>query len=283
MIKRLLSLCFLFFCISTSFSNSFYSDTGSLSTTFCEKVLGIAPTASEKRPRIWLKFHSPTGYNRQILVTADPNATNGYDMGFDAILRENFSEDMYWFFSDVAFVIQGVPHFDENQELPIGIKIKEETAFTISIDHSENIPDDMDIFLEDKLLGVMHDLKKGTYESTSVAGKINDRFVLRFTAPELPPEEILLPEIEKPGRIHPLPGFEIFALNRGKELVVLNPQLRQIKKLNITNLFGQQVHSRTNLPLVEKLHLQVPDFRTGIYIISLIHQNGTTTKKVVFD
>ena len=239
---------------------------------------------TEERPRIWLKFHSPTGYNRQILVTADPNATNGYDMGFDAILRENFSEDMYWFFSDVAFVIQGVPHFDENQELPIGIKIKEETAFTISIDHSENIPDDMNIFLEDKLLGVMHDLKKGAYESTSVAGVINDRFSLRFKEPEEAPAiEIPLPDIDKPEKVYPLQDFEIFALNRSKELVIFNPQLREIKKLNIINLFGQQVHSRKNLPLVENLPLQVPDLRTGIYIISLIHQNGTTTKKVVFD
>src|SRR5690606_34186593 len=36
----------------------------------------------DKRKKIWLKFTSPTGYHRQLLVTADTKASNNYDLGF---------------------------------------------------------------------------------------------------------------------------------------------------------------------------------------------------------
>src|SRR5690606_32351819 len=39
---------------------------------------------TDTRKKIWLKFQSPKGYHREILVAADDNASDGFDLGYDA-------------------------------------------------------------------------------------------------------------------------------------------------------------------------------------------------------
>src|SRR5690606_25856325 len=105
--------------------------------------------------KIWLKFKSPKGYHRQILVTADDRATENFDLGFDAPMIDNNVEDMYWYFNNYQFVIQGVPDFDIERVLDLGVKVEEKGTLNISIDDLENIPDEMNIYLADSLLQVV--------------------------------------------------------------------------------------------------------------------------------
>ena len=93
----------------------------------------------DTRYKIRVKFESPKGYHRQILVAADANTTDGFDLGYDAPLIENNVEDMYWLIDETEFVIQAVPDFNLDQVLPLGIKISETGEYTIKIDELENI------------------------------------------------------------------------------------------------------------------------------------------------
>lgn len=229
----------------------------------------------DERPRIWLKFVSPTGYHRQILVTADPNASNKFEIGYDSPLVEDFPEDMYWYFLDNAFIIQGVKEFSKTQELALGIKVKEETPFYISIDELQNIPDDLEIYLHDSLKGITHNLRESAYKSTSKPGTVNNRFKLIFKKPvaqEGDNEDI------RPVRIE---NIEIFSNQLRKEIVVFNPSAVKINKIVLTNLYGQQVHVYNNIPQLEKFILNADSFRSGIYILSIVSGKGVTTKKII--
>ncbi len=44
---------------------------------------------TDTRSKIRLVYESPKGFNRQILVTADENTTNDFDLGYDAMLNDN--------------------------------------------------------------------------------------------------------------------------------------------------------------------------------------------------
>ena len=79
----------------------------------------------DSRYKIRVKFESPKGYHRQLLVAADANSTQGFDLGYDAPLIENNVEDMYWMIDETEFVIQAVPNFNLDQVLPLGFKVAE--------------------------------------------------------------------------------------------------------------------------------------------------------------
>jgi hypothetical protein len=46
-----------------------------------------------------------SGAHRQILVTADSNTTNQFDIGYDAPMFDTNDNDMYWDISNSQFVI----------------------------------------------------------------------------------------------------------------------------------------------------------------------------------
>jgi hypothetical protein len=93
----------------------------------------------DNRERIRLTFTSPLGYHRQLLVGVDENATNYFDLGFDAPMIEDNKEDMYWLVDKNKFLIQGVNNFDLTQELPLGIKVNEAGTISIKVKSLENI------------------------------------------------------------------------------------------------------------------------------------------------
>ncbi|HET8854715.1 MAG TPA: T9SS type A sorting domain-containing protein, partial [Salinimicrobium sp.] len=228
-------------------------------------------------PKIWLKFHSPTGYHRQVLVGTDPNASDGFDVGYDAPLIENNAEDMYWIINDAFYVIQGVAHLNVDQELSLGIKIKEQGKFIIEIDELKNVPDEMNIYLKDSILNLYHDLREGPYESTAEPGSFNDRFKIVFKKPEPEkPEEPEEPEI--------ITGdIEIQYVNDSREVLVRNPKLHKISRVYLNNILGQQIHVYYNIPVQNEINLPVNWFGSGIYIVKLHSEDGIVSKKVILE
>lgn len=230
----------------------------------------------DERQKIWLKFDSPLGYHRQILVTADPNTTSGFDLGYDAPLIEDNDEDMYWYFNDYEFVIQAVEDFNVDRELDLGMKVHEKGIITISINELKNIPDDMEIFLKDSLLQVTHDLRKVQYTATSDTGTFHNRFKIIFKDPNAvidTEDEVILEE--EGGE------FEILYVNGNRKILVRNPQLINIDKIYLNNILGQQIHVYYNIPAEKELSLPVHRFSSGVYIVKVHSEKGTKTKKVI--
>ncbi len=88
---------------------------------------------------IRLAFDSPIGLHRQIVLGTDDNASIGFDIGYDAFMADVNKEDMYWLYEQERFVIQGVDTFNDGQEFPIGLIIKEGGLARIKIEELENI------------------------------------------------------------------------------------------------------------------------------------------------
>ncbi len=141
----------------------------------------------DSRTKIRVTFNSPKGYHRQILVTADALTTNGFDLGYDAPMAEDNVEDMFWVQDNNILVIQGVPNFDLDQELPLGIKLKEQGEFSIQLDTIQNSPrSDFNVYLYDITKDSIHDLKETLYTETADAGTLKDRFRIIFYKEEPP-------------------------------------------------------------------------------------------------
>jgi hypothetical protein len=140
-----------------------------------------APLESGKH-RVWLNLADTQGSFSQILVGYAEGATNDLDRLYDG---ENFNAGtacLYSLNSGKNLVIQGrAMPFDEHDLVPLGYNSPVARTFTVGIDHLDGLFEGQNIYLEDRLLNVIHDIKQSQYTFNSEIGTFNDRFVLRFT------------------------------------------------------------------------------------------------------
>ncbi|GHA27407.1 hypothetical protein GCM10007103_05990 [Salinimicrobium marinum] len=229
----------------------------------------------DKRPKIFLYFKSPQGYLRQLLVTNDVRSTSSFDLGFDAPLIENNKEDMYWMIDSIKSVIQGVPDFDKQRVLPLGVKIKDDGDFSISIDTTMNLSDDFRIYIKDSVTEITHDLQESTYKTSATGGSINNRFSIVFN------KETPAIEEEKPVEEIPTGWFELYYSSNNNEIGIKNPRLQMIKSGAVYNILGQKIQEFHNIPLERLVKLPVIDLPEGVYIMKLRLKEGNSAIKFI--
>jgi hypothetical protein len=64
--------------------------------------------------------------HRQLLIGADENTTNQFDIGYDAPINGKNDNDMYLELDNIQLVIQAVPNFNDDQVIPIGLTVVNE-------------------------------------------------------------------------------------------------------------------------------------------------------------
>ena len=233
----------------------------------------------DDRAKIRLKFQSPAGYRRQILVTRDANTTNGFDVGYDAPLIENNKEDMYWWINDHGFVIQGVPDFEKEQILPLAIKTVEEGEFTIKIDSTENWPQGKDIYLKDLKNDSIHNLLESSYVSNTEPGEIKDRFEVIFykEMAEVPdPVDILEPELPI---VDNLVGISYSTFKR--EVKISNFDQLKVDKVMIFDMGGKLIQEFDNMANEKEIFLGLRPVRSGVYIVKVFCENAICNEKII--
>ncbi|WOD42642.1 LamG-like jellyroll fold domain-containing protein [Hwangdonia lutea] len=230
-----------------------------------------AETDLDERQKIRLMLNSPKGYHRQLLVGVDENATNGIDKGYDAPLIEDNVEDLFWVFSNKNFVIQAVDNFDDNQILPLGIKIAQEGLASIEIDELENIDNSKAIYLHDKALDVYHDLNEKPYEVHLAVGQYLNRFDIRFSKSS---QSLSTDEAHKKS-------IEVYFSNEEDQIIVHNPNAQLIESVEMINILGQSLFKFEISSNDNYLKYKASQIKTGTYILKIKTEHGELSKKVL--
>jgi hypothetical protein len=239
-----------------------------------------AKSSEDDRAKIRLKFESPAGYHRQILVTRDVNTTNGFDIGYDAPLIENNKEDMYWWFAENRFVIQGVPDFEKDQVLPLAIKTSSEGSFTIKIDSTENWPANKELYLKDKQNDSIHDLLAGSFKGSTTEGEISDRFeIVFFKEMAQEPDPVIIPEEPELPVVDGLVGISYSTFSRNVK--ISNEDLLKVEKVLIYDMGGKLIQEFDGLPSEKEIYLGLRPVRSGIYIVKVFCENAICNKKII--
>jgi hypothetical protein len=114
-------------------------------------------------------------------------ATNDYDMEFDGNSVDVGNPIMiYSLIGDKKLGIQGraLP-FNSNDEIPLGYKSTVAGNFEIKLSNFDGLFTNQDVFLEDTLLNVIHNLKSGNYSFATEIGTFDTRFKLIFRSTAL--------------------------------------------------------------------------------------------------
>ncbi|SCY24597.1 hypothetical protein SAMN02927903_01012 [Flavobacterium caeni] len=147
-------------------------------------VQSDTPDAIEgiEKNRVWLNLTNDQGAFKQTLIGYIEGATNGLDRGFDGeLFNANNFVSLYSIVDDKTMAIQGrsLP-FHEDDTVALGYYAAFAGVFEIEIDHTDGLLDSQNIYLEDRLLQVVHDLKQSAYSFQTAQGSFNDRFVVRY-------------------------------------------------------------------------------------------------------
>ncbi|WP_409417670.1 LamG-like jellyroll fold domain-containing protein [Flavobacterium sp. PS2] len=140
-------------------------------------------TTSLEKNRVWLNLTNKGGAFKQMLVGYIEGASNEYESIYDGLsYNMNAYIDFYSINKGQQFVIQGraLP-FKETDLVPLGYSSEIADSFTIGIDNVDGSFTSQGIYLEDKVAGIIHNLRETDYTFTTAKGTFNDRFVLRYT------------------------------------------------------------------------------------------------------
>jgi hypothetical protein len=244
-----------------------------------ESIDDIAPgrTANaaiepDDRIKIRIGFNSVNSMVRQLLVTADPNATVNEDFGYDAILYDDQKDDLFWMIDDEKYVIQGIEQFDLETVLPLGIRVANDGLNTIKLDVVENNPsNDFDIYLFDKELDIYHKLNESEYEFNALTGLHLERFEIRFKTNLLSTNEFDHDDID------------IHYSNAEESIVLVNPTLIDIQSIELYNIVGQSITKINNIDTKEISEFEVRNLSAGSYVLKINTLSGNFSKKVLVE
>jgi hypothetical protein len=158
-------------------------------------------------------------------------ATMQRDNLHDAISKSDGSLKIYSLQNDESFVIQGraLP-FEESDQVPIGMDIIESGDYKIALAMVDGVFSNLsqNIYLEDKYLNIIYDLRLNPYSFYSTAGKFNDRFVIRYTNTALSTPDF-----------GTLDNSVVVSINRGE--MSIKSYLENIEEVTVYDVLGRQL------------------------------------------
>ncbi|MFB0904093.1 MAG: T9SS type A sorting domain-containing protein [Nonlabens sp.] len=227
---------------------------------------------TDMRPKITFNFITAKGINRQLLVGADPNTTNQFDIGYDAPILETKGDSFYWEFSNSKFVIQGVPNFDDDQIIPLGITVANEGVITLKISLLENISASTEIYLYDNVTNLYSTIKNNDFQIALGVGEYNKRFSLQFVNKTLSVDTNNLEN-----------GILIYYSNTKQTLNIQNNFIdAEVSTVDLYNLTGQKIaHWAIDEVKQNNIIIPITDLSTAGYIVKVKTTKGDLSKKVI--
>ena len=223
---------------------------------------------SEEKHRIWLNLKNNSGQFSQVLVGYMNDATNEYDFGIDGLAFGNQGSNLYSIMDVNKYAVQGrtLPFTDEDV-IPLGISIVEPSAYQIEIDTLDGLfLGSQNIYLKDKMLNVLHDLKNSAYTFSSTIGTVEDRFELVFK------NELLSNDLVETS--------DLIVYQSG-DLVHLNSVNDEIQQIEVYDLLGRRVFHKSKVYQTE-YSFSVQGFKNQMLVVKVITLNqGMIATKII--
>ncbi|WP_264520212.1 T9SS sorting signal type C domain-containing protein [Flavobacterium sp. N1994] len=226
-----------FFVEAQSSSNLVFNNSMRSKTYANNDFFRTSATGTSEKDRLWLNLTNADGVFGQQLIGYLDETSLGFDWGYDG--RVNQSNNYASFYSlagDEKYKIQARPTFDLSDIVPLGYFSAVTGEFTISIDKKEGVfaADTTPVYLEDKAMNIIHNLKQSPYTFTTSYGRYEDRFVLRYTDTALSN-----PDFET------LNSSVSVATNHGE--ITIKSHIETIQEVTIYDVLGRQLFESKNI------------------------------------
>ena len=223
-----------------------------------------------EKHRLWLEISDGNGMFKQMLLGYAQNATNGKDYGYDSKWLDSGNPiNIYTELNTDKLTIKtnGLPFNNQDVHI-IGYTAPIAGNFEINLPSFDGLFLNQNIYLEDKLLGVLHDLKLSPYSFASDAGDFDNRFVLRFTDTTLSNNNF---EFDQSNLI----------VYKNNNQLVINSGMTIMSDVKIFDVTGRLIFEKNNLNKSDfKLDLETSN---QVLIIQIKSIDGKTISKKIMN
>jgi hypothetical protein len=227
----------------------------------------------EEYMKVRIGFNSYNNFHRQLLIGfMDELATEEIDLGYDAIHIDNQPNDMYFLHNGVKLIIQGASYFDVSKTYPLGVKTQAAGIVQFTLDGTENVADDTDIFIHDKSTGLYHSIKNEHFSIDLPQGEIHNRFELTFNNGTLSTGD------------YDLDNEIAVAFTNAQNLLTIKNNLTDVtvETVSIFTILGQTLATwNVENETQTNISLPVSQASTGTYIVRVQTTAGTISKKII--
>jgi hypothetical protein len=225
---------------------------------------------SIEKHRIWLNVLNSQGAFKQTLVGYIEGATDERDMRFDGEYVETGNVvALYSLLNQEKLTIQGraLP-FADTDEVPLGFKTTVAGTFEIQLaDFDGLFAQGQAIYLEDKVLNVIHDLRESNYSFTTAVGTFEERFELQFQNGTLGVSTF---------------NEEGVVVYKNNQTIFINTGVTLMKEVKIFDIRGRLVAEKNNINAtdVNFSHLNTAQ---QVLLVQITTEAGELiTKKVIY-
>jgi len=240
-----------------------------INTNFYRTAVLPSQQVNLERDRVWLNLTNEAGLFSQQLLGYFEEATAGHDRGYDGLVNQSLNTvSFYSLIGEDRYRIQGKQPFAQDDLVELGYSSAIEGNFTIAIDSAEGVLSNAstNIYLEDTMLNVIHDLKASAYNFTTSIGTFNDRFLLRYTNEALATDEYL--------------EQESIVISHNQEITIRSSEA--IKMVTVFDIIGRKVFEQNNIGDKEFVISDLILARQPLIVNVLLESGESFTKKVIF-
>lgn len=227
--------------------------------------------------RIWLDIINNLGSSSRTLVGYIQNATLQDDQLFDASLIIENELNIYSLINDEPQIIQGRPlPLDQEDIVALGVIVQSKSTnylpsknfYTIAIGAVDGLFEDASqpIYLEDKEMNIIHDLRLHPYVFSSEDGRFDNRFVLRYTNYSL--------EKTTYNSIH-----NSVEISSNTSEISIKSAVEKIKKVTVYDVLGRIIYS--NEPNNKDLLIKNISMSQSVLIVKIVLENGQKIAKKI--
>jgi hypothetical protein len=219
------------------------------------------------RSRIWLSILNEVNANATTMVCYVNEATMDKDRLFDAPTNDIGILGIYSLINDEKMVIQGRSAFNVSDIVPIGYTSAQNGIYKIAIAAVDGVFENTEtgIYLEDTLLGIMHDLRANYYTFTTNAGTFDTRFKIHYTNTALGNSDL----------------DEVNTLSYINNNVLNIKSTKNIEQVDIYDITGKLIKSCKVANVSQNFETDF-NYPNGVYLLKIKLDNGVqVTKKQI--
>lgn len=225
-------------------------------------------TSTIERHRIWLSLSDATNNYNEMLVAYMTGATNGIDQGIDGLLFTNASSSLSSYVNNENYVIQGrTLTFDDNDEVPLAFTAGTDGMYTISLDAFDGLFVTQNVYLWDKDLNIVHDIKATNYSFTALAGTYTNRFSVIY--------KTALSNDDFTANLQ-----DVMAYKSNSNLIIESMQ-HTLQAVTIYDLQGRSLYSNHQIG-AKKLIIDSLVTDNQLILVEITTDKGKITKKVLY-
>jgi|GEM_PF-2916249 len=259
---------------------SIFADDSVFTKTASEAATQEISTNTADLQRVYFKFTTPEGPQRELLLAVKEGLADGLNYGYDARMLDDQVTDCAWVvkgeteIEDEKLVIQGIGAIYEDLELPLQIKVGTEGICKFEVQSLADLDPSLEMYFLDAVLNLATKLEAGVpVEFNLGSGEYNDRFYVVFKAAEV----LAIDDVDVISD-----DLVVFYNAATGSIMINSSSVFTAKKVSLYNVLGQQV-LKTSTDYTNVTEISIPvQVATGTYLVTFDYNNGTTvTKKVL--